>query len=216
MTRATLILGSTVAATACALACLATTAQARVPSCTRGGATLLAADGATRVISVRVRARNQETRRDYVMGCRTPTGRRFGLFLRRDFGLDLIERDAFTVVDGRYIGVLRDFEGGVSESQSAAVWDSWTRTRLHDSKRCDEVDSGDFSGVEDVAFLPRGGMAYACQGLRIADARGDRELEPAGTDVRNVVVSIPSRGVAPRLYWVVVNGAAEQVKSLAI
>ena len=53
-------------------------------------------------------------------GCSTTTGRRFTLFDPRDFGLDLIERAHFEIVDGRYIGVIRDFEGRVSESRTAA------------------------------------------------------------------------------------------------
>ena len=35
-------------------------------------------------------ARNSETRRDRIYGCWTTTGRRFTLFLQRDFGLDLM------------------------------------------------------------------------------------------------------------------------------
>ena len=70
------------------------------------------------------------------------------------------------------------------------------------------------SGVEDAAFLPRGGLAYACGRLRIADSKGDRELEPPGTDVRNLAVSFNTRGFNSRLYWVVVTGNVTQEKSL--
>jgi hypothetical protein len=84
--------------------------QAAAPSCQRGGAKLLAAGGSTRVVSVKEMPRNSETRRERILGCRTTTGRRFTLFLQRDFGLDLIERADIEIVDGRYIGVIPSFE----------------------------------------------------------------------------------------------------------
>ena len=94
------------------------------------------------------KAQNSETRRDRIYGCWTSTGRRFTLFLQRDFGLDLIERADIEIVDGRYIGVIRTFEGGVSESRTAATWDAQKHAAVRNSKPCDEVSSGDFSGVE--------------------------------------------------------------------
>src|SRR3954447_9511029 len=141
---------------------VAPAAQAAAPSCQRGGAKLLAADAATRVVSIEEKARNSETRRDRILGCRTTTARRFTLFLARDFGEDLIERDNFQIVEERYIGVIRHFEGGVSESRSAATWDARRRTQIHTSAGCDHVDFGDFSGVTDAAFFHDGGLAYAC------------------------------------------------------
>ena len=123
-----------------------------------------------------------------------PPGRRFELFYSRSFGDDLIEHDDFTIVEDRYIGALRHFEGGVSESRTAATYDTFTRTKLRNSDPCDSVDTGDFSGVEDAAFLPRGGLAYACGRLRISDRLGDRQLEPPGTDVRQLAVSMNTRG----------------------
>jgi hypothetical protein len=142
------------------------------------------------------------------------TGKRFELFFARDFGLDLIEHDTYEIVQERYIGVLRDFEGGVSESRTAATYDTFTLKKLRNSGPCDSVDTGDFSGVEDAVFLPRGGLAYACGRLRISDSKGDRELEPPGTDVRNLAVSFNTRGFNSRLYWVVVAGAVTTAKSL--
>jgi hypothetical protein len=136
------------------------------------------------------------------------------MFESRDFGLDEIEHDSFAVVDGRYAGALMDFEGGVSEARSAATFDVKARKRLHTSAPCDEVDNGDFSGIDDVAFLPRGGLAYSCRRLRIADAHGDRELEPPGTDVRHLAVGGNTFGFNARLYWTVVSGATETLKSL--
>jgi hypothetical protein len=196
-----------------ALALSAAAAQA-APSCSRGGGKVVAASAKVRVISIANKPHNQESRRDHIFGCRVFSGKRFELFFARDFGLDLIERDDYQIVDERYIGVIRDFEGGVSESRTAATYDTFTRKKLRDSGPCDSVDTGDFSGVEDAAFLPRGGLAYACGRLRIADAKGDRELEPPGTDVRNLAVSFNTRGFNSRLYWVVVTGNVTQEKSL--
>lgn len=197
-----------------ALALLAPATASAAPSCLRGGGKLLAADGNVRVVSLARKPQNAETRRDLILGCRSTTGRRFVMFASRDFGLDLIERDRFTIVDRRYIGFIRDFEGGASESQSAATFDVVTRKKLHDTEPCDSVDQGDFGGIEDAVFLPRGGIAYACNRLRIADAKGDRELEPPGTDVRNLAVSLHSHNFNARLYWVVVAGGVEQAKTL--
>jgi hypothetical protein len=206
----------TAVAAACGLAGLALAAAPAVaaPSCTRGGGKVIAASAKVRVVSIANRPKNQESRRDHILGCRVFSGKRFELFFARDFGLDLIEHDDFTIVDERYIGALRDFEGGVSESRTAATYDTFTRKKLRNSGPCDSVDTGDFSGVEDAAFLPRGGLAYACGRLRISDSKGDRELEPPGTDVRNLAVSFNTRGFNSRLYWVVVAGAVVTPKSL--
>jgi hypothetical protein len=193
---------------------LAATPAVAAPSCTRGGAKVIAASAKVRVVSIANRPKNQESRRDHILGCRVFSGKRFELFFARDFGLDLIEHDDFEIVQERYIGVIRDFEGGASESRTAATYDTFTRKKLRTSGPCDSVDTGDFSGVEDAAFLPRGGLAYACGRLRISDAKGDRELEPPGTDVRNLAVSFNTRGFNSRLYWVVVAGNVVTAKSL--
>jgi hypothetical protein len=201
------------AATALAATALPAAAQA-APNCSRGGGKVVAASAKVRVISIPNKPKNQETRRDHILGCRVATGKRFEMFFARDFGLDLIEHDTYEIVQERYIGVLRDFEGGVSESRTAATYDTFTRKKLRTSGPCDSVDTGDFSGVEDAVFLPRGGLAYACGRLRISDSKGDRELEPPGTDVRNLAVSFNTRGFNSRLYWVVVAGAVVTPKSL--
>jgi hypothetical protein len=189
-------------------------AHAAAKSCTRDGGKLLAASASVRVVSVDERPRNSETRRDRIYGCRSNDGRRFTMFESRDFGLDLIQRDDFAILDGRYVGVISDFEGGVSESRSAAVYDTKTRKRIHASTGCDSVDFGDFSGVQDAVFFSGGGMAYACSRLRIADGHGDRELEPAGTVVMHLAVSENTIGFRTRLYWTVGNPGAETLKSL--
>ena len=205
--------GAVIAGATAALGLAAAQAGA-APSCSRGGGTILAASERTRVVSIPNRPRNAETRRDHILGCRVPTGRRFELFYSRSFGLDLIEHDTFEIVEDRWIGALRTFEGGVSESRTAATYDTFTRTKLRDSGPCDNVDTGDFSGVEDAAFLSRGGLAYACGRLRISDRLGDRQLEPPGSDVRQLGVSRNTRGFNSRLYWVVVTGGVAQPRSL--
>jgi hypothetical protein len=202
------------ATTTLAVLALSASAAEAAPNCSRGGGKVVAASAKVRVIAITNKPKNQESRRDHILGCRVATGKRFELFFARDFGLDLIERDDYEIVDERYIGVIRDFEGGVSESRTAATYDTFTRKKLRNSGPCDSVDTGDFSGVEDAAFLPRGGLAYACGRLRISDSKGDRELEPPGTDVRNLAVSFNTRGFNSRMYWVVVTGNVAQEKSL--
>jgi hypothetical protein len=195
---------SVAALTVLALLAIAAPAHAAPKSCQREGAKLLAADGSVRVVAIKQKPQHSETRRDHVYGCWTATGRRFTLFEARDFGLDLIERDHYEIVDGRYIGVIRDFEGGVSESLTAATYDASKHRRVHDSKPCDEVSSGDQSGVMDAVFFHGGGMAYTCwKQSRIADAKGDRELEPTGTQVTQLAVSRNSLGFGDRLYYTV-------------
>ena len=183
------------------LLAVAAPVQAAPKSCQREGGKLLAGSGSARVVAVRERAQNSETRRDRIYGCWTSTGRRFTLFHQRDFGLDLIERADIEIVGGRYIGIIRHFEGGVSESRTAATWDAQRHRMVHDSKPCDGVSSGDFSGVEDAAFFRNGGIAYACGRLRIVDNRGDRKLEPAGAQVRHLAVAANTHGFGERLYW---------------
>ena len=185
-----------------AVLAVAAPAQAAAPSCQREGAKLLAASGNARVVSVKERAQNAETRRDRTYGCWTTTGRRFTLFLQRDFGLDLIERAHIEIVDGRYIGVIREFEGGVSESRTAGTWDASKHVAVRNSKPCDGVSTPDFSGVEDAVFYRNGGLAYSCNGsLRISDNKGDRELEPVGAKVTQLAVAANARGFGARLYY---------------
>jgi hypothetical protein len=197
MIRSLLAFGSVIAALAAAAP-----AQAAPPSCQRDGAKLLAASGNARVVAVKEKAQNSETRRDRIYGCWTTTGRRFTLFLQRDFGLDLIERAHIEIVGGRYIGVIRQFEGGVSESQTAGTWDAQKHAAVRNSKPCDQVSTGDFSGVDDAVFYRNGGMAYSCNGnLRLTDNKGDREVEPQGAKVSQLGVSANSHNFGERLYY---------------
>jgi len=193
------------ALTSLALLAVATpVANAAAPSCPRDGGKLLASNGSVRVVSVKEKPQNSETRRDRVYGCWTATGRRFTLFQSRDFGLDSIERDSYEIVDGRYIAAIRHFEGGVSESRSAATWDAQKRKPVFNTKPCDEVSSGDFYGVEDVAFFHGGGIAYTCwQRSHIVDGKGDRLLEADGTRVSGLAVSRNRWGYSETLYYTV-------------
>jgi hypothetical protein len=188
------------------------------PSCTRGAAKQLARGGDVVVVAITRKPRNQETRRDSVYGCRARTGRRFFLFVSRDFGLDLIERDTFTILDGRHVGVIRTFEGGISESRTARTYDVVTRKRIRATTRCDRRDQGDFSGPYEVMFLRGGGIAYTCNQLWVTDAKGERQLEPEGTDVRQLAVSTDGP-FAQRLYWTTYagpNAETETVRSAVL
>jgi hypothetical protein len=185
-------------------ALLAPSAQAATKSCTRDGARQLAASGNARVVSVKEKPQNSETRRERVYGCWTTTGKRFTLFVSRDFGLDSIERDHFEILGGRYIGAIRDFEGGASESRSAASFDAQKAKAAFTTKPCDSVNAGDFTGVIDAVFFKAGGIAYTCQGKsRIVDGKGDRALEAEGVDVSNLAVASNSHWFGPVLYYTV-------------
>src|SRR3954452_503935 len=192
---------SAIAALTAVLA-VAAPAQAAPPSCQRDGARLLAASGNARVVSIKERPQGSETRHDHIYGCWTTTGRRFTLFVERNFGLDLIERARIEIVGGRYIGVIREFEGGVSDSQTAGTWDAQRHVAVRNSKPCDEVSTGDFSGIDDAVFYRNGGMAYSCNGnLRLTDGEGDHELEPQDAKVSQLAVSANSHSFGERLYY---------------
>ena len=191
----------------------ASPAHAAAKSCTREGAKLLAASGNARVVAVKEKPQNSETRRDRVYGCWTTTGRRFTMFQSRDFGLDSIERDRFEIVDGRYIGVIRHFEGGASESRTAGTWDARGRKAVFNTKPCDNVNAGDFTGVVDAVFFRNGGIAYTCQGQsHIVDGKGDRALEPNGTNVTNLAVASNSHWFGPVLYYTVNDTTPKSLK----
>jgi hypothetical protein len=190
-------------------------ASAASKSCVRGHATFVSGDGFVRVVRMSRHPHGSETRRDVLLACWTPTGRRFRLFTERDFGEDLIERSEWVVLAGRYLGVHRQFEGGVSESFSAQTFDVKKRKRLQSTRQCNGVSTGDASGIDDVAFLNGGGLAYSCNRLWLATAKGEVQLEPPGTVVRNLAVALNSPYV-PRLYWTVESGTTTTVKSLPL
>ncbi len=202
--------------TACAvLASHAPAATAAAKSCLRDGATLVAGERAVRVVRIRERPSRNATRVDRMLGCWAPTGRRFTLFRERDFGDDLIQTTDWEIIDRRFLGAKKTFTGGVSFSTAAENFDVRERKRLAVSSRCDDADFGDAKGVQDVAFLTRGGMAYACGQLWLqSPTKGEVQLEPPGTNVSQLAVSKNSMGF-PLLYWTVVSGSASTVKTLS-
>jgi len=174
------------------LAVFASSADAAVPSCTKGGAKLIAMSGKTSVVSIP----NRKTEGEDAYGCWIPTGKRFKLFT----GLELDETTEWSIVGGRYIGVLRSFMGGVASGGSAAKsWDARKRSVVHDARACDgivenpdEDESGTAGGPWHAVFFNGGGIAYTCANnliSRIADAKGDRLLEPNGTLVTALAVT---------------------------
>ena len=184
-----------------ALFAIASPAQAAPKSCQREGATLLAASGKS--------------------ACRQRQGEGPELRDPPRAPLRLLDHDRpplhalpaarlrprpdrarhIEIVDGRYIGIIRDFEGGVSESQTAGDLGRSKHVAVRNSKPCDEVSSGDFSGVEDAVFFRNGGLAYSCNGsLRsptaTATASSSRRREGL-----QLAVAANARGFGARLYY---------------
>jgi hypothetical protein len=193
-------------------------AKRKPPSCYRGGATLVAADGNTRIVRVKHTPGRQRTRNEALLACWAPTGLRGEILREQDFGDDFVEHTAFEIVDGRWIGAFETHSGGITESTSALVYDARNRKTVHKSDACD-VERGDFSGVDDAAFLPNGGMAFSCDRLLLFKDRNSttpQELEPAGTFVLNLGVSHRHRGFGPRLYWTVERGNQQTTKSIPV
>ena len=109
------------AALAAALLIPAAAAEAKAPSCTRGGATLEEASGNVRVVRRALKTNGvNETRRDGLSACWAPTGKRFRIATERDFGDDLRSSTRVEIVDERYAGVVLTGEGGVSIGVTAA------------------------------------------------------------------------------------------------
>lgn len=189
-------------------------ADAAPKRCTRGHAAFVAADGDVAVVKVKARRGRSQSRREKLLACWRPTGRRFQIAEETDSGEDSVTQSDVTVVGGRYVGLVQTFIGGISESARAAVFDARSRRRLHASDRCD-FDRFDFSGVDDAVFTPKGGMAYACERLFFFPGPG-RELEmlePEGADVRHLAVSDGSQAYGARLFWTVAAGASLITKS---
>ena len=189
---------------------LPSAAQAKPPSCTRGGATLEEASGKVRVVRiVRKTQSAQETRREALLSCWTATGKRKQIALEQDFGEDLISHTDLQIVDQRYVGVYEVGIGGVSIGAVASVWDARKRTRVHSSANRCKNDDDDFKGPDDVAFLPRGGLAFTCGPLWLfknAKAKTATMLEPANAGARQLGVSTRADGVFDRLYWTLSDG----------
>jgi hypothetical protein len=193
----------------------AAAADAKAPSCTRGGATLEEAGGNVRVVRRELKTQSaQETRREGLSACWAPTGKRFRIATERDFGDDLISRTRVEIVDERYVGVVLTGEGGVSIGVNASVFDARKAKRLHSSSpRCD-ADDDDFRGPDDVVFLPKGGMAFTCGPLwffRNGAQKTATQLEPESAGARSLGLAAVSDAFIDVLYWTRGDGT---VKSL--
>jgi hypothetical protein len=185
------------------------------PSCTRGGATLEAASGKVRVVRRELKTQSaNETRREALLACSAATGKRKRITLEQDFGEDLISRTHIEIVDERYVGVVETGEGGVSIGVVAAVWDARKLERIHTSAiRC-KNDNDDFKGPDDVAFLPRGGMAFTCGPLWLFKSAKQKKatmLEPASAGASRLATAANSDSFVDRLYWTLSDGT---IKSL--
>ena len=192
------------------LAIIAPSADAAAPKCTRGGAKVLATSGKTSVVSITSRS-NKES----AYGCWTPTGKRFKLF----GNLEIDEATEWSIVGGRYIGVLRSLHGRRRQRrdrrQELGCAQGCRRSR---ARKCDGIvenpdddESGTAGGPWNVMFFNGGGLAYTCAGNMlsyIADAKGERNLEPNGTVVTSFAVT--PRG--DRLFYL----AGDTAKSIGV
>ena len=203
-----------VAALLAALLIPAGAADAKAPSCTRGGATLEQADGKVRIVRREFKTSGQETRREGVSACWAPTGKRFRIATERDFGDDLRTRTRIEIVDERYVGVVETGEGGVSIGVVASIFDARKAKRLHSSSpRCD-ADNDDFRGPDDAVFLPNGGMAFTCGPLwffKTGAQKKATQLEPATAGARSLGLAYGSDSFIDRFYWTLGDGS---IKSL--
>ena len=203
------------AALLAALLLPAAAADAKPPSCTRGGATLEEASGKVRVVRRELKTQSaQETRREGLSACWAPTGRRFRIATEQDFGDDLRSSTRVEIVDERYVGVVLTGEGGVSIGVIASVFDARKAERLHSSSPKCDADDDDFRGPDDVAFLPKGGMAFTCGPLwffKNAAQKTATRLEPDGAGARSLGLAHGSDSFIDRLYWTLGDGT---IKSL--
>ena len=153
------------------------------PGCQREGAKLLAAAGSVRVVSVKEKPQNAETRRDRIYGCWTPPAAASRCSRQRDFGLDLIERAHFEIVDGRYIGVdppVRGRRQRVAAPPPPGTPRSTARSTT--PSRATRSPRGDSVGVAGRRLLPRRrDRLHVLAAVRDRRRPGDRELEPTGT-----------------------------------
>lgn len=213
------------AATAAALLAIAALATAvteaaggiaarQKPDCLRSGGALVAADGNVIVLRVPVHPQAGAKRQDRLFACWVPSGRRFRLLDEVRLADDTFTGSAsIEIVGGRYVGVRLVSVTALSVARGAEIWDARTARKLHATGACDAAGSGgDASGAEEVVFLPGGGMAYGCGQLRLADARGDRQLEPTGSQVADLALATQDQGNSPRLYWSV-RGADPTVET---
>ena len=184
-------------------------ADGRNRNCLRGGATQVAASETVRVVRVSQRRDKFETKRDRLLGCRTSNGRRFLLRVEVDQPDDFFQSSSFQIIEDRFIGAIFDETGAISEYRSAAVWDSRSRRRLRTSSGC-----ASNPGVHEVAFLPLGGLAYSCDALYLANAGGQRQLEPATSIAHDLAAAVTT--FTYRLYWSVDGPGGRQERSILV
>ena len=206
------------AALLAALLLPAAVADAKAPSCTRGGFALEQASGKVRIVTRTLKTESpQQTRREAVSACWTSTGKRFRIATERDFGDDLRTSSRVEIVDERYVGIVETGEGGVSIGVTAAVFDARKAKRLHSSSpRCD-ADDDDFRGPDDVVFLPKGGMAFTCDALwffKDAAQKTATQLEPATARPRSLALSSGSDSFSDVLYWTLADGTTKSLSLL--
>jgi len=206
------------AALLAALLLPAAVADAKAPSCTRGGFALEQASGKVRIVTRTLKTESpQQTRREAVSACWAATGKRFRIATEKDFGDDLRTSTRVEIVDERYVGIVETGEGGVSIGVTAAVFDARRAKRLHStSPKCD-ADTDDFVGPDDVVFLPKGGMAFTCDALwffKDAAQKTATQLEPATARPRSLALSSGSDSFSDVLYWTLADGTTKSLTLL--
>jgi hypothetical protein len=190
-----------------------TTPAQAARSCLRGGATTIAAD--RDVLVVRAPRRpigdglgGRSVRRDAIMACWRPTGKRITMHVDVDFDWGRTDT-AVRIVDQRFVGTVVMFTGVTGWRTTARVYDVYRGKKLHDSRRlCITRIDGDIGGVDDVVFPSGGGMAFTCNtpgsaGLvlyRSAASVNAEVLEPANTAVWSLAVAYVDPPIDPNAY----------------
>src|SRR4051812_46010832 len=124
-----------VVASAAALLAAAAPAHAATQSCTRGGAKVLINQGGVSVVFVTPKATKTRVAQDRVYGCAVSTGKRFLLMT----AYLTSEDQAWSVVEGRYIGLYSNVDEGVVGQAYARTWDARKGVALYDTGPCNDV-----------------------------------------------------------------------------
>jgi hypothetical protein len=183
-------------------------AKRKRPSCYRGGAVLVMAQYTTQIVHFRYKTGSRRGH-DALLACWAPTGR------RRKISPQVFVGNQLEIVEGRWVGGLAfrntakqpGFGGDIT---TAFVYDAQLGKTVHRSTECNDV------GVDSVAFLPYGGMAFACNRLllyRTPDEYVPHELEPPGTPILSVAFSHYHR--VARLFWTI-EGDPPVTKSIRL
>jgi hypothetical protein len=180
------------------------TAKRKPPSCLRGGAVLSIAQLNTQLVHFKHKPGRRGD--DALLACWRPTGER-GKIRPQVFVGDQLE-----ILEGRWVGGWTTRSTANGERRTAFVYDAELQQTVHRSTACNDAPSG----VDAVAFLPYGGMAFACKRLLIFMDRTEyipRELEPPGTNVLSVAFSHFHR--VARLFWTI-EGDPPVTKSIRL